>query len=283
MLVDETLELTESEFLEMWGKTGEDEPMFVNAQYYPEIDNVELPQKKVLDRNNRTSKGVYDGLTYYGFRYYSPEMGRWLNRDPIQERGGYNLYGFVGNDGVNSIDPDGRKEFINISPSSSLGMKIKSVTDRGILANMMRLARTLLNNPPKGKCSDGDIKKKERVFTRPTQLKGINANSPGDDIFGQSLTFLNQNLNNDTPSYGEDTMGFLLGSLPVYFSGKVTVSFRCKCNKYEAISGSGVGIASFKDVFDGLSPLPDFVGQDILGAKGFSMSWSVNKNWNYNN
>lgn len=43
-------------------------------------------------------------LVYYGFRYYVPEMGRWLNRDPIEEAGGLNLYGFVGNDGVNEWD-----------------------------------------------------------------------------------------------------------------------------------------------------------------------------------
>ena len=44
------------------------------------------------------------GLVYYGFRYYTPEMGRWLSRDPIGEEGGMNLYGFVGNDGVNWVD-----------------------------------------------------------------------------------------------------------------------------------------------------------------------------------
>ena len=47
------------------------------------------------------------GLSYYGFRYYDPHTGRWLNRDPLGEDGGVNLYGFAGNDGVNSIDPLG--------------------------------------------------------------------------------------------------------------------------------------------------------------------------------
>ena len=42
--------------------------------------------------------------TVYGFRYYSPQMGRWVSRDPIGERGGVNLYGFVGNDGVDFAD-----------------------------------------------------------------------------------------------------------------------------------------------------------------------------------
>ena len=44
------------------------------------------------------------GHYYYGYRYYDPRDGRWLNRDPIGERGSQNLYAFVGNDGVNWID-----------------------------------------------------------------------------------------------------------------------------------------------------------------------------------
>jgi len=44
------------------------------------------------------------GLVYYGYRYYSPEMGRWISRDPIEEEGGINLYGMVANDPVNNWD-----------------------------------------------------------------------------------------------------------------------------------------------------------------------------------
>jgi len=43
-------------------------------------------------------------VSVYGFRYYDPVTGRWPNRDPIGERGGLNLYGFVGNRGVNAWD-----------------------------------------------------------------------------------------------------------------------------------------------------------------------------------
>ncbi|MDD4347947.1 MAG: RHS repeat-associated core domain-containing protein [Opitutales bacterium] len=46
---------------------------------------------------------------YYGYRYYDPTNGRWLNRDPIAEQGGLNLYGFVGNDAVNRWDLWGMK------------------------------------------------------------------------------------------------------------------------------------------------------------------------------
>jgi uncharacterized protein RhaS with RHS repeats len=40
----------------------------------------------------------------YAYRYYDPLTGRWPSRDPVEEEGGNNLYGFVGNDGVNNWD-----------------------------------------------------------------------------------------------------------------------------------------------------------------------------------
>ena len=44
------------------------------------------------------------GLIYYGHRYYDPRQGRFINRDPIGEEGGINLYGMVGNNPVNWVD-----------------------------------------------------------------------------------------------------------------------------------------------------------------------------------
>ena len=44
------------------------------------------------------------GLNYYGYRFYSPSLARFINRDPIEERGGLNLYGFLSNDPVNYAD-----------------------------------------------------------------------------------------------------------------------------------------------------------------------------------
>ena len=43
-------------------------------------------------------------LLYYGYRYYSPELGKWLSPDPIEESGGMNVFGFLGNDPVNAVD-----------------------------------------------------------------------------------------------------------------------------------------------------------------------------------
>ncbi|HEX8000313.1 MAG TPA: RHS repeat-associated core domain-containing protein [Pyrinomonadaceae bacterium] len=44
------------------------------------------------------------GLVYYGQRFYNPQTGRWINRDPSAETGGSNLYNFIANDPVNAVD-----------------------------------------------------------------------------------------------------------------------------------------------------------------------------------
>ena len=44
------------------------------------------------------------GLVYYNYRHLNPADGRWTNRDPIVEQGGWNLYGFLDNRVINCID-----------------------------------------------------------------------------------------------------------------------------------------------------------------------------------
>ena len=47
------------------------------------------------------------GFVYYGMRFYDPESGRWLSRDPIGEYGGPNQYAMLDNSPVNSWDAVG--------------------------------------------------------------------------------------------------------------------------------------------------------------------------------
>ena len=53
---------------------------------------------------------------YYNYRFYNPKDGRWINRDPIAEQGGWNLYAFLGNSTQDKVDrlglEDKEKEFL---------------------------------------------------------------------------------------------------------------------------------------------------------------------------
>jgi RHS repeat-associated protein len=55
------------------------------------------------------------GLVYYNFRYYSPELGRWMSRDPIEEDGGIGLFLSYNNDPINRTDQLGL-----LSPQAAL-------------------------------------------------------------------------------------------------------------------------------------------------------------------
>src|SRR5207253_1810635 len=56
------------------------------------------------------------GLQLCGERYYDAANGRFLNRDPIGDAGGVNLYSYCANGPTNYADPDGTKV---IPPSDS--------------------------------------------------------------------------------------------------------------------------------------------------------------------
>jgi RHS repeat-associated protein len=51
-----------------------------------------------------------DGLYYYGYRFYEPNLQRWLNRDPIEETGGCNVYRFAANNPISRVDTYGLQD-----------------------------------------------------------------------------------------------------------------------------------------------------------------------------
>ena len=54
--------------------------------------------------NDPTATKLASGVFFYGYRFYDPVTGRWPSRDPIEEIGGVNLYGFVENSPIGTWD-----------------------------------------------------------------------------------------------------------------------------------------------------------------------------------
>ena len=54
-----------------------------------------------------------DGLVYYDYRYYNPVQGRWLNRNPLGQKGGMNLFVFVHNHPIAIIDRNGKEDWVD--------------------------------------------------------------------------------------------------------------------------------------------------------------------------
>ena len=64
-----------------------------------------------------STKELHGGWYNFGYRFYAPDIGRWINRDPISEAGGVNLYGMVGNNPVNAVDAHGLAPRGVVSPT----------------------------------------------------------------------------------------------------------------------------------------------------------------------
>ena len=69
------------------------------------------------------------GLVNFRMRWYDPETGRWLSKDPIRLGGGLNQYAFCHNDSINRTDADGLK-VTNNSQVTIYVKPEKSFTDK---------------------------------------------------------------------------------------------------------------------------------------------------------
>ena len=93
------------------------------AQYKYDDFGKLVAESATLNQPFQFSTKRYDpdtGLVYYGYRFYNPAIERWMNRDPLGEEGGINLYGFTGNNPVNWIDPWGLIKY-NTTDTSKTG------------------------------------------------------------------------------------------------------------------------------------------------------------------
>jgi hypothetical protein len=78
------------------------------------------------------------GVRYYGHRYYAPNIGRFINKDPIEEAGGINLYGFVLNDAINHWDYLGNLLGGGSAPNYSSGADAQGTMDAATFKSLIQ-------------------------------------------------------------------------------------------------------------------------------------------------
>ena len=89
------------------------EKQAVVARYvYEPFGNVLSMSGSLADLNlyRFSSKEAHpvSGLVHYGFRFYDPNLQRWVNRDPAGNRSGANAYLALLNGPLDALDPDGQ-------------------------------------------------------------------------------------------------------------------------------------------------------------------------------
>ncbi len=84
-----------------------DGSIVAHYEYDPYGNELKATGPEAQNNVYRFSTKYFDeevNLYYYGYRYYSAELGRWLNRDPIGEMGGINVYRFNYNSPIDKFD-----------------------------------------------------------------------------------------------------------------------------------------------------------------------------------
>ncbi len=90
----------------------------------PKIETIKMPLRMA---------GQYAddelGLFYNYYRFYDPNMGRYIENDPIGLEGGLNVYGYVGGSPLHKIDPTGEFGFLALAPlAGGAGLSISGAT-----------------------------------------------------------------------------------------------------------------------------------------------------------
>ena len=85
----------------------EDSELIGKYEYGPFGQLLLASDEQLLEHPFQWSSKIHisnTGLSYYGYRFYSHRLERWIGRDPLKENGGLNLYGATDGDSINFID-----------------------------------------------------------------------------------------------------------------------------------------------------------------------------------
>jgi RHS repeat-associated protein len=153
------------------------------------------------------------GLYLSPTRAYSSAFGRFISRDPLGEKGGLNLYGYVGNDPVNAVDPFGLEALLVIHRAPPQPGQIARDTP-GIMTiyeNGHYLGWTAVNENGYEEGTHGiyagiyrvlprtDADKKSQFPNGTPAVTALGEPNPGDAGYGNHYVYIHEKLSNGQP------------------------------------------------------------------------------------
>ncbi len=154
------------------------------------------------------SSQIYDsdtGFLQYLYRIYIPELDRWLNRDPIQEQGGINLYGYANNNPISYSDIMGLCPiFVQISvdtPPANISASFNPADVQSVLQS--QLSASVFNNLAPGDSVNVTVSVGAK---QPNELGWLNGNKYVYKhwvFWGETPTILGITIFAITPAPGE--------------------------------------------------------------------------------
>ena len=227
-----------------------------------------------------STNGKRDRVPDYTYRYYDPLTGRWPSRDPIEEEGGINLYGFVGNDVLNSVD--------------ALGLRTWT-TDFGILDNDISVVSVLNhaintweNINPLGAFGAGQgsdyFTEIKYIGIGPTVTSGGadgNMKDQHPDLF-QKVCALKEGetvaVNRDVNNWFSNERRWTIGHINLHVTGTLTKA----CPRGKAIWKFEGSATAYPDKFDfNQMDRPDVTGKNDPGMALFAFLQNNSSRWFY--
>ena len=123
------------------------------------------PYGNFIDRPMKAPEFGYAGMRHHApsglyltqYRAYDPRTGRWLSRDPIEEAGGINLYGYVKGNPIAYRDPLGLSPAAGLCTATGPGVFVCVAVVGSLTLGMMIYARIIASRSSSSSSMGGII------------------------------------------------------------------------------------------------------------------------------